>query len=343
MMRAARFHEYGSAEVMQVDDVPTPEPGSGEVRIRVRACALNHVDIDIRDGVSRLPVSLPHTLGFELAGDVDAIGSDVAGISIGDRVMPLYQMHCRNCDWCARGQHMHCERIEMFGIQLPGGYAEYVIAPAWTVIQLGSGLSYEAAAATQTAFATGWHALTKRAQVKEGDWVLVNAAASGVGSAAIQLVRLLGGRVIASASSDEKLARAHELGAEAGVNYATEDLTARVRAITDGRGVDIVYESVGGELLEASIPAMSELGELVLVGAHAGEVVPVDFIELFRHQWTLHGSARANEEELRHVVALAADGRIQPVVSERFPLERVQDAHRMMESRKFYGKIILEP
>jgi NADPH:quinone reductase-like Zn-dependent oxidoreductase len=195
----------------------------------------------------------------------------------------------------------------------------------------------------QTTFATGWHALTKRASIREGDWVLVNAAGSGVGSSGIQIARLLGGRVIATAGADDKLDRALALGAEAVVNYRTEPLADRVRELTGGRGVDVVYESVGGEVLSASIEAMATLGQLVLVGCHAGEVVPIDFIDLFRRQLTLHGSARATEPEVRHVLDLAATGRVSPVIAATFPLDQVADAYRLMESRAQFGKIVVMP
>jgi NADPH:quinone reductase-like Zn-dependent oxidoreductase len=342
-MKAARFHEYGGPEVMRYDDAPDPAPGPGEVLIRMRACALNHVDIDIRDGTSRLAIDLPHTLGFELAGEIVGLGDDVDNWSEGDRVAPLSQLHCGKCRWCAKNQHQHCEQLTMFGIQIPGGYAELVVAPAWALIAVPDHVPFEHAASVQAVFGTGWHALTKRAHITEGDWVLINAAASGVGTAAIQIARLLGGRVIASASSEEKLARARELGAEATVNYATEDLTDRVREITGGYGVAVVYESVGGELLEKSIAAMDTFGQLVLVGCHAGEVVPVDFIEMFRHEWTLLGAARANEAEFRHMMTLVADGRLTPVIADTFPLSQTADAHRFMESRKHHGKIVLVP
>ena len=342
-MRAARFHEYGDASVLVYDDAPDPTPGPDDVLIKVGACGVNHVDIDIRNSVSRLAIELPHTLGFEFAGEIVALGPGVTTWNEGDRVAPLSQLHCDRCRWCAQGQHQHCEDLTMFGIQLPGGYAELAVAPAWSLIPLPEALSFENAAAVQATFATGWHALTKRVTIREGEWVLVNAAASGVGSAGIQLVRLLGGRVIASASTEEKLKRARELGAEATVNYATENLTERVREITDGHGVAVVYESVGGELLEQSIAAMDTQGELVLVGCHAGEVVPVDFIELFRHEWSLHGAARATAEEYRHVMSLVGDGRLTPVIAETFQLGQAAQAHELMESREHYGKIVLVP
>jgi NADPH:quinone reductase-like Zn-dependent oxidoreductase len=342
-MKAVRFHEYGPPEVLRYEDAPEPSPATGEVLIRVRACAVNHVDIDMRNGTSRLPLRLPHTLGFEIAGDVAAVGDGVDGVAVGDRVSPLFQIHCRACEWCERGDHHHCERITMLGVQAPGGYAEYVVAPAWTLISLPSSLSYEQAAAIQTTFSTVWHALTRRAVLQEGEWVLVNAAGSGVGAAGIQVARLLGGRVIASAGSDAKLERARALGAEAAVNYRSEDLAARVRELTGGRGVDVVMESVGGDVLAGSIDALAKDGRLVTVGAHAGEVVPVDFILLFRHQWSLIGSVRATEDEIRHVVELVAQGKLQPVIHEVLPLERAADAHRVLERREQFGKVVLTP
>ncbi len=342
-MRAVRFHEYGGVEVLRDEEVPTPEPGPGEALVRVRACAVNHVDIDMRNGTSRLPLTLPHTLGFEISGEVAALGPGVTGVAMGDRVAPLYQIHCRECEWCRSGQHMHCEHITMLGVQSPGGYAEYAVVPAWSLIPLPDSLSFEQGAAIQTTFGTVWHALVDRVDVTDGQWVLVNAAGSGVGTAGIQVARLLGARVIASAGSDAKLERALGLGAEATVNYNDEDLTARVREITDGRGVGVVMESVGGDVLAASLPALAKNGTVVTVGAHAGEVVPVDVILLFRHQWSLVGSVRATAEEIRHCVDLVAEGKLAPVIHATLPLAQAAKAHRMLEAREQFGKVLLVP
>lgn len=342
-MKAVRFHEYGDRSVLRYEDAPDPVPQSGEALIRVRACAVNHVDIDIRDGISRLPLVLPHILGFEVAGDVEALGEGVTDVEVGDRVSPLFQIHCRQCEWCERGEHMHCENITMLGVQADGGYAEYVVAPAWALIQLPESLSYADAASIQTTFSTVWHALVTRAKLREGEWVLVNAAGSGVGTAGIQVARMLGGRVIASAGSDAKLERARELGAEETVNYLTEDLAARVRAATDGRGVGVVMESVGGDVLAASINSLAKDGRVVTVGGHAGEVVPVDVILLFRHQWSLIGSVRATEQEIRHVVDLVGQGRLKTVIHDTFPLTEAAEAHRVVEDREQFGKVILAP
>jgi NADPH:quinone reductase-like Zn-dependent oxidoreductase len=342
-MRAVRFHEYGGIDVLREEEVPTPEPGSGEALVRVRACAVNHVDIDMRNGTSRLPLTLPHTLGFEIAGEVNALGTGVTEVAVGDRVAPLYQIHCRECEWCRSGQHMHCERITMLGVQSPGGYAEYAVVPAWALMPLPESLSFEQGAAIQTTFGTVWHALAGRASVREGQWVLVNAAGSGVGTAGIQVATLLGAHVIASAGSHAKLERALALGAEATVNYNEDDLTARVREITGGRGVDVVMESVGGEVLARSVAALAKNGSVVTVGAHAGEVVPVDVILLFRHQWSLIGSVRATAEEIRHCLDLVAEGKLAPVIHASLPLAHAAEAHRILEAREQFGKVLLLP
>ncbi len=342
-MKAIRFHEYGSADVLREDDVPTPEPGPSEALIRVRACAVNHVDIDMRNGTSRLPLTLPHTLGFEIAGEVAAVGDQANGVAVGDRVAPLYQIHCRKCEWCRRGEHMHCERIRMLGVQSPGGYAEYAVTPAWALIPLPESLSFEQGAAIQTTFGTVWHALVNRVGVTKGQWVLVNAAGSGVGTAGIQVAKMLGAHVIASAGSDEKLERAREIGAEATVNYRTEDLAGRVRELTDGRGVDVVMESVGGGVLAGSLAALAKNGSVVTVGAHGGEIVPVDVILLFRHQWSLIGSVRATAEEIRHCIDLVASGQLSPLIHATLPLDLAAEAHRILENRQQFGKVVLVP
>ena len=342
-MKAARFHEYGDASVLLYEDVPDPVAGPGEVVVRVRACAINHVDIDIRNGSSRIPLTLPHILGMEFGGEIVELGAGVEGWAVGDRVSPIFQIHCNACEMCARGEHHHCRNPNMLGIHSPGGHAEYVAVPAWVLYRLPDHMSFEDAAAAQTSFCTGIHALRTRAAMQPGDWVLVNAAGSGVGTAAIQVARHFGGRVIASARTDEKLAKAKELGAEIVVNYSRENLGEAVRAATGGRGVDIVYESVGGEILRHSIDALATFGKLVCIGCHAGEVEPVDFIHLFRNEWSLIGSARSRFGEIVEALDLVAAGSLKPTVHGVFPLAQAADAHRLMESRGHTGKILLAP
>jgi NADPH:quinone reductase-like Zn-dependent oxidoreductase len=342
-VKAVRFHEYGDADVLRLEDVPDPEPGPGEVVVRVRAVGLNHVDVDMRNGSSRLPLALPHTLGFEAGGDIAAVGEGVTDLAEGDRVTPLYQVACRRCGPCLAGRQQFCERLQMLGVQRPGAYAEYVLARADAVVPLPDATTYEQAASTQTTFATAWHCLVTRARVRAGETVLVSAAGSGVGSSGIQVAKRAGARVITTAGSDEKLQRASELGADVGINYTTEDLAARVREATDGRGVDVVLEHVGGSVFERSLSAVADGGRVVVCGGHAGEVVDLDLIELFRHEWSVIGCARATEAELRHVIELVGRGELTPVVSEALDLADAAGAHRLMEDRRQFGKLVLIP
>jgi NADPH:quinone reductase-like Zn-dependent oxidoreductase len=340
-MKAVRLHEYGGADVLRYEDTHVPVAGPNDVLIRVHAVALNHVDVDIRNGTSRLPLSLPHTLGMEFAGVIAACGDDVSGFAVGDRVTPIYQLACRACGPCLAGRQNFCERLEMFGIQRPGGYAEYAVAPASSVVHLPDAMSFEQATSTQTTIGTAWHCLITRGRLRPGETVLISAAGSGVGSVALQVARHAGARVLASAGSEEKLAHAQALGAEAGINYNDEDFTARVLELTGGRGVDLVLEHVGGDVFTRSLAAVAIGGRAVICGGHAGEVVPLDLIDLFRREISVIGCARASERELREMIALVGRGVFDPPIAARLPLEAAAEAHLMMEDRRQFGRIVL--
>jgi NADPH:quinone reductase-like Zn-dependent oxidoreductase len=342
-VKAVRFHEYGEASVLRYEDAPDPEVGTDDVLIRVRSVGLNHVDLDMRDGSSRLPLTLPHTLGFEVGGDVAAVGAAVEGFAEGDRVTPLYQIACRECEPCLAGRQQFCERLEMLGVQRPGGYAEYLAAPARAVVAMPEGMSYDQAAATQTTFATAWHCLITRANLRAGETVLISAAGSGVGSSGIQVARRAGARIVASAGTDAKLELARELGADVVVNYERGNLTEAVLEATDGRGVDVVLEHVGGEVFTSSLEAVGTGGRVVVCGGHAGEVVPLDLITLFRNEWSVIGCARATEAELRRVIELVGRGELEPVISDRLGLQDATRGHQLMERRKQFGKVLLRP
>lgn len=342
MMRAMRFHSFGGPKVLHIDQLPDLVPGPDEVVVSVRACALNHVDLDIRNGVSRLPVTLPHTLGLEFAGEVVAVGQDVRKIQAGQRVTALHQVPCATCRWCVTGEEQNCEAPRLFGVHLAGGYASHVVVPAAAALQLPDKLGFVEAAACQTTFSTAWHAL-RRAGLKPGETLLVNAVGSGVGAAGVQVGRLLGATVIASAGTDEKLALAAAAGAVAGINYQEEALAARVRELTGGTGVDVVLECVGGNVLAESIEALAQNGRVVTVGAHADEVVPVDVIALFRRQASLIGSVRATTAEIAHVLNLVAEQVLRPVVHRTYPLEEAAQAQIDLAARRHYGKLVLIP
>jgi NADPH:quinone reductase-like Zn-dependent oxidoreductase len=342
-MKASVFSAYGDESVMRVEELPTPVPGEGQVLIRVRAVGVNHVDLDIRAGVSRIPIEFPHVLGIELAGEIAEIGSGVKGWAVGDRVAPHFQVSCGACAPCERGQQMHCTRLEMFGIQRQGGYAEYVVAEARSLMRVPDRLSFASAASVQTTYGTAWHCLVNRGRVRVGETILVSAAGSGVGTAAVQIGKLMGARVIATAGSDAKLERALAQGADAVVNYTTSDIAESVRALTDGRGVDMVFEHVGGDIFVQSASALAIGGRITVCGGHAGEVVPLDLIELFRTEHEIIGCARASNEEIATVLRMAGEGLLDPVIHRTLPLAEAAEAHRILDQREAFGKVVIEP
>lgn len=342
-MRAARFHAYGPSTELRVDEVPDPTPGSGEVLVRVRAAAVNHWDIDMRGGTSRLPLTLPHTPGIEVAGDVAALGPNVTGVPLGARVMPRYLWPCGQCEACLAGEENHCAQVRVLGATEPGGYSEYVVVPASSLIRLPDGMSYESAAALQGTYAPVWHALNARLDLQPNTRILINAAGSGAGGAGIQLATLLGARVLASAGSDEKLVLARADGAVETINYRTEDLAERVRSLTDGQGVDAVLDCVGGAVFEASLKALAWGGRLVTIGAHAGETVRLDLIPLFRNEWSIIGSVNCTPRDIDAVFDMLAAGRIHPHIYRTYRLEDAARAHDDLEGRRHYGKLLLVP
>jgi NADPH:quinone reductase-like Zn-dependent oxidoreductase len=325
-VKAVRMHEFGGPDVLRIEEVEDPQPGPGHVRIRVDACALNHVDVDIREGTSRFDISFPHIPGLEIVGRVDKVGEGVTDFAPGDRVMP----------YLLGGE-------VFLGVAGPGGFAEYVVAPTVQLVRVPEEISDEDAAALQIAFGTSWHMLFGRGDLRIGETVLINSVSSGIGSAAIQLAKLAGAFVIGTSSSQEKLDRAAELGMDVGIDYTKEDVPARVMEITGGRGADLAYEHVGGDLFQKALESLSRDGRLVTCGAHAGEVVPFDIIPFFRSQHTIIGSFVYTREELEKVLDFAARGLLKPLVAESYPLEEAQAAFRKLESRDFFGKILLRP
>lgn len=342
-MKSIRFYQYGGPEVLILDELDEPKPGSDSVLIEVKACAVNHFDLDIRDGSSRLQISLPHTLGMDYAGEVIEVGAEVTGVKVGDRVTALHQFSCGDCVKCLSNQEEYCRQMKVIGVHLSGGYSTHAIVPSRAVVKLQSNLNYDSAAAAQTTFSTAWHALNTRAKLQVGETVLVNAVGGGVGSAALQVALVLGGRVLVSAGSKEKLDRAIEMGAEAGVNYRTHDLKKEILDLTDGRGVDVVMESVGGEVLAKSIEVIGQNGRVVTVRAHAGEMVQVDVVSLFRRQASLVGGGSTTAAEIKHVLNLVSAGVFEVDIHRRFPLEAAGEAHQVIAERSNYGKLLLVP
>lgn len=342
-MKAVVFREFGSSDVLRLEELEDQSPGPGEVKLDVLACALNHLDVDVREGVSRFPIEPPHVLGLEVVGRIAAVGEGVEGWEVGERVMPFLMDTCGDCRYCRTGRESLCLAPGFVSFVHTGGYAEQLVCAAAQLMRVPDELGDHEAAALQIAFGTAWHMLFTRGNLRFGETVLVNSVGSGIGSAAVQLAHLAGADVIGTSSADDKLARASELGMDAGINYREQDIVEEVMRLTDGRGVDLVYEHVGGELFQKGLESLTKDGRLVTCGAHSGEVVPFDIIPFFRTQKSIIGSFVYTRGEVEACLELARRGKIVPLVHETLPLEQAKEAMDMMESREFFGKILLTP
>ena len=337
-MKAVRFHEHGGAEQLRYEDAPDPKAGAGEVLVRVRACALNHLDIWNRRGVVRLP--LPHISGADVAGEV--LESNDPSIAAGLRVMVQPGLSCGKCDACLDGRDNECARYDVLGSQSDGGYAELVRVPARNLIPIPDAIGFVEAAAFPLTFVTAWHMLVTKAQVRPGEDVLVLGAGSGVGQAAIQIAWLHGAQVFATAGTDEKLARARELGAAEVVNHHTQDVPAEIRRFTNKRGVHIVIEHVGEATWERSLKCLARGGRLVTCGATTGYKAGIDLRFLFSRQFSLMGSYMGTKGELLRAAQFFFSGDVRPIVDRTFPLSEAAAAQQYLEAGKQFGKVVLE-
>ncbi len=342
-MKAVTLREHGGPEVLRVEELPEPEPGPGEVRIQVAAVAMNHIDLWMRRGMPHIKLSYPFMLGADVAGTVEKLGVGVEGWQPGDAVVVNPGHSCGRCRECLSGRDNLCRHYALMGEHRPGGYAEKMLVPAANLVPRPPELSVTDAAALPVTFLTAWQMLSRKAPVQPGDDVLVIAAGSGVGTAAIQIAKVRGARVIATASSDDKLERARALGADETINHKTQDLVAEVKRLTAKRGVDIVFEHVGAQLWPQVILAACKGGKVVTCGATSGFDARIDLRHVFFRQVEILGSTMAPKGDLFGLLALAAAGKIKPVVDRVMPLWEAQEAHRIMESRVLFGKIVLSP
>jgi NADPH:quinone reductase-like Zn-dependent oxidoreductase len=340
-VRAVVFHEFGGSDVLRLEDMQDPRPGPGEVTLNIAACALNHLDVDVREGTSRFPIEPPHVLGLEVVGRISELGEGVEGWNVGERAMPYLMDTCGHCRFCSTGRESLCLTPGFISFAHTGGYAERLVCSASQLIRVPDELGDVEAAAVQIAFATAWHMLFTRGKLRAGETVLVNSVGSGIGSAAVQLAHMAGAYVIGNASHDEKLARASELGMDAGINYTKQDIVEEVMRLTDDKGVDLVYEHVGGELFQKGLESLSKDGRMVICGGHGGEVVNFDIIPFFRAQKSVVGSFVYTRGEVETCLELARRGRITPIVHTTLPLERAKEAMDLMESRECFGKIVV--
>jgi NADPH:quinone reductase-like Zn-dependent oxidoreductase len=342
-MKAVVFERTGGPEVLEYRDVPEPVAGPTEVLIEVRACAVNHLDLWVRRGLRGLDIEMPHILGNDVVGVAAAVGAGVAHVKPGDKVLVLPTLSCGTCAQCVAGDDNLCRQYDILGRRRNGGYAEKVAVPGANCLPYPENLGWEEAAAVPLVFLTAWHMLVGRAKLRAGEDCLVIGAGSGVGTAAIQIARLLGARVIASAGSEEKLVRARALGAHEIIDHTREDIAAQARALTGNKGVEVVVEHVGGTVFEKAVAALARNGRLVTCGATAGNQVKLDLNLLFGRHLALLGSWMGRRDELLEPLRFIRDGRLKPVVDRVFPLAEARQAHERMERREHFGKLVLKP
>jgi len=342
-MKAAFFKEHGGSDKIVYGDYKDPVPEAGEVVVRVKACALNHVDMLLLDGRYPPPEGLPHVNGCEVTGTVETTGAAVKGIAPGQRVIIFPGFSCGTCEFCLRGERTVCLRYGYLGAARDGGYAELVKAPAANILSLPESISFEAGAAVPLAMLTSWHALIAQAQLRPGQTVLVQAAGSGVGSAAIQIARLVGARVMTTVGSDDKIAFAKSLGAEHVVNYRTQDFVEEAKKWTAKRGVDVVVEHIGGETFERSSYALTRLGTLVSIGSHDTHWGRLDLRHVYSKNLRIVGTNLGSILELRTILDELVAGRLKPVIDRAFPLKDARAAVQHVLDRKNKGKVLLVP
>jgi NADPH:quinone reductase-like Zn-dependent oxidoreductase len=342
-MKAMQLVAHGIPGKFELRELPEPQPGRDEVVVQVQSCGLNHLDLWLEKGDLPIKVPLPRTPGGEVAGRIVAVGAEVSDWREGDEVAIQSNLFCGECEFCRRGDESICLRGQLLGVQVDGGFAEKVLVPARVLVRLPKGVDFDTSAALTLAGSTAMHMLTNRATVRPGDWVLAMGASSGVGSAAIQIAKGLGARVITTGSSEIKRDLGKRLGADFVVDSTHADWPAEVRRITEKRGVDLVVEHIGGEVLPKIFECVARGGTVVTCGATAGREVQINLWPFFVKQQRLIGSYGRNRADIQATLEWAAAGKLKSVIDSIFPLDRTADAFTHLRGRSFLGKVLIEP
>jgi len=340
-MKAAYYKKHGGPEVLEVGDLDLSTPGAGEVRVRLRAAALNHLDLFVRGGLPNLKLPFPHVPGADGAGEVDLLGPDVTGFSAGDRVLIQPGLFCAACEFCRAGEHSLCIRYRILGEHASGTLAETVVVPARNLYPIPGGLDWASAAAFPLAYETAWRLVMGRGALRAGEQVLIHGIGGGVAVASLQIAKLAGARAIVTSSSNEKLAMAKELGAETGLNYRETDVEKEVRTLTGKRGVDLVVDSVGEATWMTSLKSVAKGGRIVTCGATTGPNPAEEMRLIFWKQISILGSTMANLREFDELYRVVSSGAIRPVIDRVYPLEKAGDAFARLESARHMGKIVV--
>ena len=340
-MKAIRFHAHGGADTLVYEDAPEPKPGPGEALISVKACALNRLDLWVRQGIPAYPVSLPHILGADVAGVLESGDGLPPSIQPGERVIAYPGLSCGQCSACTKGLENRCLQFKVLGGHVNGGYAEKVVVPSRNLIKIPANLDFNKAAAFPLTFVTAWHMLATRAQLKEGETVLILGAGSGIGTAGIQIARYLGAHVIAATTNADKVDRLKALGADEVIVCHPQDIAAKVMEVTHKNGVEVVFEHLGPATWEQSLKSASRGGRIVTCGATTGPEVPLVLRQLFSREITLLGSMMGTLAELQRVTKLVASDTLKPVVDTVYPLKDAASAHIALLEKKQVGKLVL--
>ncbi len=333
-MKAVVVREFGPPEVMKVEDVPTPEPGPGEVLIEVHTVSVNRtLDLIVRSGKYPRPIPLPHVLGVDPSGVIVKLGPGVSDRKVGDRVATYLRIKTGS----------PTDSPTMLGVNVWGGYAEYVKIPAACTYLIPDGLDFATATVASRHAPLAFSMLRDKANVKAGDWVLVMGAAGGLGSAAVQVAKYLGAKVIAAVGADARVKAATDLGADVGINYRSADLTAEVKKATGGRGADIVLENIGDpELFPKAFLSLGSGGRLVTAGSHGGGIVPLNVSHLYLNHITVMGWTGQTDDDVNATLKAAAEGRFKVLIDKVLPLSEAAQAHRIVAERSGLGKVVLE-
>jgi NADPH:quinone reductase-like Zn-dependent oxidoreductase len=340
-MKAAFFREHGGPETITVGELPDPTPGPGQVRVKIRAAALNHLDLFVRNGIPGIPVALPHVMGSDGAGVVESVGPAVTRVRPGDEVVLDPGIHCGECDYCRAGEHSLCVTFRLIGEHLAGTFAEYVVVPADNAYPKPAALEWEEAAAFPLTFLTAWRMLLTKARVRPGETLLIVGIGGGVAVAALQIARLLGLETFVTSGSAAKLERAAALGADHGIDHSRTDFSREVRKLTGKRGVDVVLDSVGKATWRQSIAAAARGGRLLTCGATSGADPQTDLARIFWNQLTVHGSTMGTQAEFSEMLKIFRDGKVRPVVDTVFPLAQAREALDRLEGKHQFGKVVL--
>ena len=342
-MRTAHITQYGDPEeALSVEDVATPEPGPGEVRVAVEAVALNHLDVFARKGHPEDEGAFPKRSGCDIAGVVDAVGDDADASWVDEPVVVYPGVSCGDCEYCMAGEHTMCHEYEIIGEDRPGGLAEYVVVPEWCLEPKPDSLDFETAAATPVTFTTAWRMVVTAGELRPAETALILGASGGVGNAALQIADRLGATTYAATSTEEKAAAVSEHADEV-IDYTEVAFDEAVMDLTDGRGVDLVADHVGQATWQQSIDSLAMGGRMVICGATSGPDPDIDIRSVYQHHRQIRGAPMGNRQDFRDVLSLVADGELTPRIDRVLPLDRIAEGHAAIEDREVIGKVVIRP